>query len=353
VWRDALDEGDVDTAQLFRMVSDALRAYSRLPTEGYYDLLAAWVMHTYLIEHFDFSPIVFLHGVAERGKSRTGKALAYTSYRGIVTETLNEAPLFRLAENASPTLFLDVVDIVKKLEGKGSGDVINGRYERGVNVHRVTNPEDSGLGSVKAYRIFGPTIIGTNVMPTEYLHSRGLFIVMPEVKGHFDAPSEDKLIHLREALTAWRWKVMSDSVALDPHITGAGTGRWYDITQPLRQTVSMVSPERLAVVDAALSHIAQRRAIQKAQSPDAALIQAVAQLRTKLKADDLTTSAIKEEFLGIVGWDKVSLKYIGNHMTALGFEHVSVYSDGGKKQRGFRCQPKLVDSLREKYGLNI
>jgi hypothetical protein len=156
---DNMQACNIDPGDIFDAVRASLPSYSKLPTDDYYDLLTAFIFHTYRMDFVDYSPIIFLYGVAERGKSRTGKAVAFMSYRGIVTETLNAAPIFRLAEGAEPTIFFDVVDLNKKAEKQDSLDIINGRYERGVRVQRVLKPEEPGLDSIRGFNIFGPTIV--------------------------------------------------------------------------------------------------------------------------------------------------------------------------------------------------
>ena len=47
-----------------------LKTTSELPSEGYYDLIASWILHTYLLESVKYSPIICLFAVPERGKIR-------------------------------------------------------------------------------------------------------------------------------------------------------------------------------------------------------------------------------------------------------------------------------------------
>lgn len=58
------------------------KGISELPHEDDYDLLASWDIHTYLLEQFQYTPILWLFAVPERGKSRTGKGIIYVAYRG-------------------------------------------------------------------------------------------------------------------------------------------------------------------------------------------------------------------------------------------------------------------------------
>ena len=48
---------------------------SELPSEAHYHLLAAWDYHTHLMEPAKYSPYIWLYGVPERGKTRTGQGM--------------------------------------------------------------------------------------------------------------------------------------------------------------------------------------------------------------------------------------------------------------------------------------
>src|SRR5205814_583731 len=95
-----LEPGADDDAPLFADVVACVKRHALLPTlrlhaDAYYDLCAAWVLHTYYMEVAAYSPMLAFYAVPERGKSRTGRALIYLARRGIHTETLREANLFR------------------------------------------------------------------------------------------------------------------------------------------------------------------------------------------------------------------------------------------------------------------
>ncbi len=108
---DGLKDGRTRPDSMFMNVREALAAHAALPTDDYYDLLTAWVFHTYRQDWLDYSPVLFLFGVSERGKSRIGKTIAFMSYRGIPTGTLNEAALFWWPDRFEPRVFVDVVDV--------------------------------------------------------------------------------------------------------------------------------------------------------------------------------------------------------------------------------------------------
>lgn len=59
--------------KLFADLIVYLKLVSELPNDTLYELIAAWILHTYLLEAFEYSPYIWLYALPERGKSRTGK----------------------------------------------------------------------------------------------------------------------------------------------------------------------------------------------------------------------------------------------------------------------------------------
>ncbi|MFQ5811302.1 MAG: hypothetical protein ACE5JM_16920, partial [Armatimonadota bacterium] len=168
-------EDDTD-AQLFADLAAYHQSISELPGDGVYDLLAAWTMHTYLLEHCDYSPILYLWGAPERGKTRTGRGLAYVAYRGLHMESLREACLTRIARDFRATLFIDVHDLARKARRERADDALLQRFEKRAIVPRVLRPLRGPHEDMEYLRIFGATVIATNEPPHEHLRSRCLVL---------------------------------------------------------------------------------------------------------------------------------------------------------------------------------
>lgn len=161
---DKFSKAPLDEAKsLFDDIVTHLKAASELPANAHYSLLAAWVLHTYLHEQFQYSPILSFFALPERGKSRTGKSLIYLAYRGVHVESVREAFIVRMAEHLSASLFIDVKNLRKKAEKQGSEDMLLGRFERGIKVPRVLAPDKGPFRDTTYFSIFGPTIVATNV----------------------------------------------------------------------------------------------------------------------------------------------------------------------------------------------
>jgi hypothetical protein len=152
------ETGDSDQ-QLFNDLVNYHRSISELPDDNYYQFLAAWDMHTYLIDKFEYSPIIWLYAIPARGKSRTAKGVTYVSWRGIILTTVKEPHIIRLATNDRATLFFDIMDLWKKVERAGADDIMLNRFERGGKVPRILNPELGPFQDTKWFHIYGQLLL--------------------------------------------------------------------------------------------------------------------------------------------------------------------------------------------------
>ncbi len=181
------------------------RNIAELPSEEFYHLLVVWTLHTYLAEKFQYSPILCLYAVPERGKSRTGKGLIYVSHRGVHVISLREAYILRACHDLHATLFFDVMDLWEKVEKNNTEDIILSKFEKGLLVPRVNNPEKGAHEDTIYYNVFGPTVIATNEAVHNILETRAIQINMPQSNKTFDndvKPTD--AIGIKEKLTAMR-----------------------------------------------------------------------------------------------------------------------------------------------------
>ncbi len=132
---------DNDT-QLFKDLIAYFKRFSYLPDKLWL-IVACKVFLSYIQDHDDvnYLPMLSFWAVPERGKSKTGKAVVYVSFRGIHVVELREANLFRYSQNMQATIFFDIMNLWKKAESNNAEDILLLRYEKGAKVSRVLYPE--------------------------------------------------------------------------------------------------------------------------------------------------------------------------------------------------------------------
>lgn len=241
-WKEISRAYHEDTPQaLFHDLIEYHKSFSQLPNEAYYVLLAAWDFSTYIIEHLNYSGYIYLYAVPERGKTKTGQAMIYVSYRGIHQENLREANLFRSSHDLTATLFIDASNLSKKAIRESSLDVVLQRFEKGAKVQRVLHPEWGPFKDSRFYDIFGATVIATNEPINEVMESRSFPIDMPFAHNNFPKPQPQHGLPFRERLLAWRAHSLIDKLAF-PSPPQFPMGRLNDIAIPLWQLIRLVSP---------------------------------------------------------------------------------------------------------------
>lgn len=186
------------------LASEYFPTYSKMPTQYHYDYLTWIAFSSYLIEKFNYSPILFLVSNTGRGKSPTLKALCYISRRGIYTETFREANIIRWADNYKASLFFDVTNLSKKIDRNEAEDLIYGRAERGVTTSRVLNPEKGAFNDMTDFTMFGVTGATSNRDIDQITSERCFTVHMPLSTKVYPYPEEKISLPVREKLTAFR-----------------------------------------------------------------------------------------------------------------------------------------------------
>lgn len=319
--------GADDPRQLYEDITACLKAHGQLPVlkhadypDAYYDLETAFTFHTHYLEPAAYSPVLALVGPVERGKSRNGRTNIYLSRRGIHTETLREANLFRDSQDRAATLFLDATSLWKKAQQLGCEDILLNRFERGAKVSRVLYPERGPFEDTKYFDIFGPTILASNEPLGRILDTRCIPIPMPLAPDgvEYPVPNEAELLPLRERLTAWRARQMLAGWMPAPLPKPAGS-RLGDVLLPLAQIVAAVASDRLPAFRALAAHLERARRQERALSWEAAVISAVVELRDEVKGGLLLVAVIANRVnIGRPEKEALTNRQVGDVLRLLG-----------------------------------
>ncbi len=341
-----LEYAQTDTdAALYQDLIDYFKAAAELPTDKHYNLIAWWVPHTYLYERFRYSPMLAFVGLPERGKSRLGRAIAAVSYRGIETETLREANLFRWSQDLGATIFLDVRDIQKKAEREKSEDVLLKRYEQGGKVARVLYPERGPFEDTVYFDIYGPTVIATNETVHNILDSRCLPIMMPlSPKTDWRDLDNGQALRLKERLVAFRARHMAEPL---PNYPKPALGRLGDILQPLGVVMRLVSPNDEGIFVSMTRALWIERLQAKSQSREARLVAVLDEVSAQ--GDRVSIESITELYnKGLPTNHLWSPEKMGREVRKLGFK-------GGERRHGgtrtLIVDHELLAQLKTQWGL--
>jgi len=309
-----------DDKNLFETVIAYLKRFSFLP-DGQWLIVACNIFLSYIQDHHDvfYLPMLLFFAVPERGKSRTGKAVTYISYRGVHLCDMREANIFRFSENLRATLFFDIMDLWKKAEKSNSEDILLLRYEKGARAARVIYPEKGAFHDTVFYSIYGSTLIATNEAVHKILDSRCINITMPNKPGNYKNPTPELGLELKERLTAWRAKMMLESLPTLDSANGL-SGRFGDITKPLLQVCKQVYPQGFEELRTALLEIAGTRIEDKKTSIEGQIVEAFCSLSPKNVG---TWTITTKDLLGVLNKtrneeNRLKPQYLGRKLKALG-----------------------------------
>ena len=329
---------------------DALIQYhkeiSELPTEQHYLLLAAWDIHTYFQDQFQYFPIICLFAVPERGKSRTGKAMINVAYRGLHVESLREAYILRVTEYYQVSLFIDVMNPWKKAEKMGVEDILLQRFERGTTVPRVLFPERGAFKDTVYFHVSGPLILGTNMSLHQILETRSIQVNMPQsIRAFENEVTPELAMSLKVQLLALRARHLDRSL---PNMNKPAKGRLGDICKPLAQVVRQFAPCHESEFLEFIHLLETRRLTDKSETLDAQIIRTICSLEHIVEKGIVPTKTITD----VLNKDKseryeISYQRVGRKLTALGFEKVKT----GTGASAIVWDMELLKRIKDAYGL--
>lgn len=337
---------DGSDSDLYVRLREYHERISDLPNPLYYDLLVLWDFHTYLLEKLQFSPILYLFAVKERGKSRTGKGCLHVSRRGIFTETIREPDVIRWGNDHKATLGFDVSDFPKKVERANCDDLILSRFERGSTASRTLWPEKGAFRDTKSFKLFGGTIIMTNRPINDIIESRAISIDMkPSARMFNDAVLPEDALELKAKLTAFRFRNRATKLK---ETRKTLPGRLGDILSPLQQIVHTFFPEVTNNFELLTQIISSKKKEDATDTFEAQIIEAIINSESEVQEGFLAVEQVANLFNeGKSEKFAVRNETVGRVLKGLGF--TPRRSAGGR--RGIYYDPELVKSVAAQYGL--
>ncbi|MEW6163093.1 MAG: hypothetical protein AB1606_07265 [Nitrospirota bacterium] len=311
-----------------------------------YKILTLWVLHTWLLDKFDTSPILHFLGPYASGKSRAGDVMSILAKRGLATVNLTGAPIFRVNEMYQPTFIIDEVKLTGKDRDRDILELLNARFQRGRKVIRI-NTEKAGLDSIQEFDVFGATVLcGLDELP-ETPRSRAIIFTMEQnmrpVAKKLDFKRADIL---RDRLCAFRGRYIEEKM---PQVERfLKDGRLCDAVEPLHQIFRLVKPDIELDFIEFFKTIESERQEETYDSFDAEVVQALIKCRDKIKNGKIQVADITSAFnQGRNESDHLNIRTIGKVLTRLKLKKTR--ASDGKFARFW--EEKRIDRLCRKYGL--
>ena len=259
--------------QLYKEVDAFIRSYLEMPEEAHYLILNLWVFHTYLIEKFHTTPILYFYGVKETGKTRAGEVLGELAFRAQRMTSITEATLFRSTEMFKPVIIIDEIKLWGQGANQGLQDLLKTVYKRGLKVARINN-DKKGEDKIEYFDTFSPVTICTTEELPDIIESRCIHFVMQK---NFKSDIEDKIDQdwandLRERLTLFRAINMDVELSETKPIARR---RLKEIISPLHQVLILINPDKEKELIEAVQRIDKAKHEEEGMSLEAEIISAV------------------------------------------------------------------------------
>lgn len=193
--------------ELYENVKTCIYEHLDHPDSATYDILAGWVISTWVLELWKSVPYLQFYGPFESGKTRALEILSALSHRGWLALYTTPANLYRPLEEWHVTLFLDEAEVYG-----GKNEILallNAGYRRGQYVPRQVEDKRRGGFRTEFFNVFGLKALGSTKTFARTLVSRCITFKMSKatrkVKLFIDEESTQKL---RNQLLAFRFRTL-------------------------------------------------------------------------------------------------------------------------------------------------
>jgi hypothetical protein len=341
-------EPEKDYGKLLLSVEDFIKRYLEMPHNEDFLILALWVFHTYVMDQFDTTPIMYFYGVAETGKTRAGEILQQLGFFCERMTAPTESTLFRAAQYFKTALVIDEIKLWGPDGNKEVATLIKSRYKRGMKVSRI-NMNKSGEEQLEYFDVFAPLVICSTESLPPIIESRCFTFVMnqniyPDVERKIDT---DMALELRKRLTWFRFEYMDKPL---PIVESVSRRRLNEIAMPLYTILMAIAPERQKDFENFIEICERQKRDEETMSLEADIVKNIVALY-KHDGDDRfrTTDIVSQINNGKLEKECYSDRMVGVCIRRLGFEKCKL--DRGST-RGYRFNVNLIKRLCKKYEID-
>lgn len=349
--------------QLIAQIKAFVHKYADIP-EWWEDLIAHYVLMTWVFDRFTAVPYLRFLGEPGTGKTRALTIARALSYKSILAGGATTAsPVFRLIERWGGTFVVDEGDWKNSDEHAEIIKILNQGYMRDLPVLRT---EGKDL-EPRAFDVFGPKIVSTRHRFADSategrcitLESAELDNMREDVPLQLPNDFHSEVDQLRSMLLMWRfdnfWKIAADESKLRkaaPRLGQIGTALY---------AVSRDEKFRSWLID----YLGSNSRHEKTQSQNAAVIEAFSQLVgddaisgtsqdaavLSQSVKDITTKANE---IG-VAWGQTTADKPWMTPKDVGSKLRSMRFDGKRKNTGYQYSitRMRLEALRKRYGLGV
>lgn len=307
--------GEVDAAPFpgaYWTIADKLVAFMRkyiaFPDPRQADICALWILHTWTFDTAYATPYLYVTSAEKQsGKTRVIEVLSELARNSEVASNVGSA-LFRLIEQARPTLFIDEIDaIYSGSKDENLRSILNSGYRHsGYSLRFVPG---KGGGEMEKFSTFCPKLLAgiDNAAMPDTIRDRCITILLKrkpagaEVQRFMIRKVEKEILSLQAEIKEWARANVEAMYDMEPELIEDISDRAFEISEPL-----LVIADRLqgwhTRAREAISHLL--RGETKALSPQAQALIAAKEWMEEMNSDRIPSAVLAELV-------KVSTKQLG------------------------------------------
>ena len=341
---DILEEPrEINYSFLLNDIIKFIKEYLELPEDKGYLILALWVFHTYLMEKFDTTPIIYFYGLKETGKTRAGEVLGELAYKCERLTSPTEATLFRSAEYFKTALIIDEIQLWGKNGNEEVERLIKSRYKRGLKVNRI-NLNKSGEDQVEYFDVFAPLVISTTYDIPLIIQDRAIrFLMQKNSDPKVERPIDKELAkNLRNKLTIFRADLIESELE---EVKPISRRRLNEILSPLYRILKKIGPEREDDFRLVVKNLEEGRKSEEGFSYNAEIIEGIVSFCNEENRQFISTIELTERLNKDKNEDeRITINKVGWILKPLGFQ--KTVKD---RKTGYIINIEILNHLIERF----
>ena len=193
-----------DPLDTYTEVRKVYEKYVEFPDDRYYDLVALYVMASYVYSVFPSTGYIHFNGTFQSGKSQNLNVLSALGFNTVHTSNISAAALYRMIEGSPGIVCIDEAESFEGEKGEAIRQLLNDGYNTSGRAHRMGSDASERM-VLQQFQTYCPKVIASIAPLDNVLGSRTLVVPMrPAIRRipEFNVDKEEWTI-IRNQLYLW------------------------------------------------------------------------------------------------------------------------------------------------------
>jgi 5S rRNA maturation endonuclease (ribonuclease M5) len=348
----------ITPSSVYIEIKETLNRFIDFNHEKDADIIALWIIGSYLFPAFDAYPYLYLVGVKRSGKTKTLLLIERLTFNAIMASDLTTSVLFRIVEAKRATVALDESEqLSDKTRKQDLRLILNSGYKRGAPAYRARKLKN-GSFSLEVFEVYSPKAIANISGMDNVLEDRSLTFTMVRTnnkeKGNLAVTQKaEDWSYLRSIIYVFALENanrISEIYNDDPSVNEL-LNRQNELWRPLLSIAKVISDDLFTEINNEAKKRAEETSGADLEDFDSAVLYALKQLTSGETNISLTNKEIKEKAHEYVEEDQkeyLTSRGIGAALKRFGIK--------GKKVQGYwryELNEEEINRLIKRYSVDV